>query len=65
MGRGEKKGFRPEPGKFIERKFDKLGCEKEKHVCDLCYGICCSAVRDLMNYFLKRKIIPAKPEVRY
>ena len=62
---GRRRGFEPEPGKFVERKFDKLGRAKGKYVCELCHGICCGTVRDIIFYFLKRRIISKKPEVGF
>ena len=57
-------GFVPEVGKFVDRKFDCIGRGRGKGVCDICCGTCCSALRDMIKYFTRLELIPAKTKVR-
>ena len=63
LGGEGRKGFQPEAGKFVERRYNRIGSGRGRGVCEKCLGVCCSALRDMVHHFMKYDLIPAKPAV--
>ena len=51
-------------GKFTEKEREGYGRERGKEMCEVCYGTCCAAVRDLVRRLVDNKELKLDIKVR-